>query len=161
MLFVSVAASSPAFAQSVIKRPVSKKMATKLAKGTFEVKLEPQPTLVGGDEAIGRLAMTKSFAGDLVGVSTGQMLGFQSTAVKGSGGYVAMETVTGTLSGRKGSFILQHIGTMQAGSYELNVSVVPDSGTGELVGIVGKFNIIIEGGKHFYELEYSLPEQKK
>jgi hypothetical protein len=34
---------------------------------------------------------------------------------------------------------------------------VPDSGTGEFIGISGDFKIIIEGGKHLYEFSYSLP----
>ena len=131
-----------------------------IAKGTFEVKSVPQAPDAAADPSIGRLLLTKQFAGDIDGTSTGQMLGVQSAAVEGSGGYVAMERITGTLHGRKGSFVLQHIGTMQGGKFDLNIGVVPDSGTDELKGVAGKFKIIIEGGKHFYEFEYSLPVSK-
>ena len=113
-----------------------------------------------GDPTIGRLGMAKQFAGDLDGTSKGQMLGTQSEAVEGSGGYVAMERFTGTLGGKKGSFTMQHIGTMQGGKFDLNIAVVPDSGTGELTGISGKLKIIIEGSKHLYEFDYSLPPGK-
>lgn len=153
------AAMSDLSAQTPDKNGLKKtKMTTKLAKGTFEVKITPQAEDPDGEPMIGRLAMTKQFVGDLSGTSKGQMLGFQSTSVEGSGGYVAMERVTGTLGGLKGSFILQHIGTMKPGKYEMNISVVPDSGTEELKGISGKFKIIIEGEKHLYEFEYSIPK---
>jgi len=79
------------------------------------------------------------------------------TETKSSAGYVAMERVTGKLHGRSGSFALQHSGTMTRGAQQLTITVVPDSGTGELVGLVGTMAIIIAEGKHLYELEYSLP----
>ena len=136
-----------------------KKVMTKAAKGTFEVKSTPQTEAENvGDPTIGRLSLAKQFNGDLEGTSKGQMLGSQSEAVRGSGGYVAMERFTGTLGGKKGSFTLQHIGTMQGGKFDLNVSVVPDSGSGELTGISGKMKIIIDGGKHSYEFDYSISQ---
>ncbi|CAN5494359.1 DUF3224 domain-containing protein [soil metagenome] len=132
-----------------------------VAKGTFEVKMTPLTAEENvGDATIGRLGMSKTYSGDLAGTAKGQMLGSQSEAVPGSGGYVAMERVTGTLNGKKGSFTLQHIGTMQGGKFDLNVAVVPDSGTGELTGIAGKLKIIIDGDKHLYEFEYSMPGAK-
>ena len=79
-----------------------------------------------------------------------------STSVKGSAGYVAMEKITGTLKGRSGTFILQHSGTMTRGEPQLKVSVVPDSGTGQLIGIAGTMDIKIADGKHSYDFEYTL-----
>lgn len=79
------------------------------------------------------------------------------TEVKGSAGYVLIERVTGTLQGRKGTFILQHTGTMNRGTPSLSITVVPDSGTGELAGLAGKLNIEITEGKHLYNFEYTLP----
>ena len=82
-----------------------------------------------------------------------------STAVKGSGAYVAIERVTGTLKGREGTFALQHMGTMTQNAPQLTINIVPDSGTGQLKGIAGKMNITIAAdGKHSYELEYTLPQ---
>ena len=81
-----------------------------------------------------------------------------STSVKGSAGYVAIERVTGTLNGKNGSFVLQHYATMTRGAPQLTITVVPDSGTGELEGLSGKMNIRIENGKHFYDFEYALGE---
>jgi hypothetical protein len=121
------------------------------AAGTFEVKLTPQEQTWG---VSGRMSIDKQFHGDLEAVSKGTML-TAMTAVKGSAGYVAIEHVTGTLAGRAGSFALQHTGTMTRGAPQLGVNVVPDSGTEELAGLAGNMKIIIEGGKHSYEFEYS------
>ena len=122
----------------------------------FEVKLTPQTPAAQGDSALGRLTIDKQFHGDLEGVSRGEML-TAMTPVDGSAGYVAIERVSGALHGRKGSFVLQHSGTMTRGAAELVISVVPDSGTGELAGITGRMVITIADGKHSYELEYALP----
>jgi hypothetical protein len=132
---------------------------TTRASGTFEIKLSPQAPDDDkpGSAAVGRLVIDKQFHGDLEATSKGQMLAVRS-AVDGSAGYVAMEQVTGTLHGRTGTFALQHSGTMTRGTPLLTVSVVPDSGTGDLVGLAGTMKIIIAGGKHSYELEYQLGE---
>jgi hypothetical protein len=128
------------------------------ANGTFDVKITPLGT---EDKAEGttlcRMSIDKQFHGDLTGTGKGEMLTGMAE-VKGSGGYVAIERVTGTLQGRAGSFILQHIGVMTRGEPQLSVTIVPDSGTGQLVGITGKLTITITDGKHFYELAYTLPE---
>jgi hypothetical protein len=131
---------------------------TTQASGTFDVKLVPQTDEKIGDSTIGRMSIDKQFHGDLEGSSKGQMLATTSADVKGSAGYVAMERVTGTLRGHTGTFALQHTGTMNRGAPTLSVTVVPDSGTGQLVGLAGKMEIIIADGKHSYKFEYSLPE---
>src|ERR1022692_3743197 len=123
------------------------------ASGTFEVKITPQPA-DGEDPAVGRMAIDKQFHGDLEATSKGQMLA-AVTSVKGSAGYVAIEQVTGSLRGRSGTFVLQHSGTMTRGTPQLIVSVVPDSGTGELVGLTGTMTITIADGKHSYDFEYT------
>jgi Protein of unknown function (DUF3224) len=72
---------------------------------------------------------------------------------------VAIERVTGTLSGRSGSFVLEHMGTMSRGVPQLAITIVPDSGTGQLAGLAGKFVVIIAAdGKHSYEFDYALPD---
>ena len=126
------------------------------ARGTFEVKMAPLPADATGDATLGRMSIDKQFHGDLEGTSQGQMLSAMG-GVKGSAGYVAMEKVNGTLKGRSGSFVLQHSGTMNRGAPQLIVSVVPDSGTDQLTGLAGVLEIIIEGGKHSYHFEYTLP----
>lgn len=128
------------------------------ARGTFEVKLTPQATGDKTEDAnLGRMLIDKQFRGDLEATSKGQMLSAM-TAVKGSAGYVAIEKVTGKLHGRSGTFVLQHTGTMNRGAQQLFVTVVPDSGTGELIGLSGMMNIIIADGKHSYEFDYTFVE---
>ena len=130
---------------------------TRNISGEFDLKMVPQPQ-EGGPDAPGRMLLDKRFHGALDATSVGQMLALM-TATKGSAGYVAMELVTGSLGGKRGSFTLQHSGTMTRGSPTLSVSVVPDSGTEALHGLGGQMKIRIEGGKHFYDFEYTLPDK--
>ena len=122
------------------------------ATGTFEVKLTPQ---ADEDSGLGRMTIDKQFHGDLEATSQGQMLAARSS-VKGSAGYVAMERVSGRLGGRVGTFVLQHSGTMTRGEPQLSVTVVPDSGTGDLTGLSGKMVIENAEGQHSYVFEYSI-----
>jgi hypothetical protein len=131
------------------------------AIGPFDVKLDPQAAdEKAGGAAISRMLLDKQLHGDLEATSKGTMLA-AGTAVKGSAGYVALEIVTGTLKGRTGTFVLQHSATMDRGVPTLSITVVPDSGTGQLTGLTGKMNIIIADGKHSYDFEYTLPEAPK
>lgn len=130
---------------------------TNHAKGPFDVKLAPQDDK-SEDATLGRMILDKQYHGDIEGTGKGQML-TGGTAVKGSGVYVAIERVAGTLHGHTGSFLLQHSGVMTRNEPHLSISVVPDSGTGDLEGITGKMDIQITAeGKHFYDFEYTLPE---
>lgn len=140
-------------------KPVKKGAVMSHAAGPFEVKLVPQaPEESAGGAAVGRMTIDKQYHGDLEAVGKGQMLA-STTAVPGSAGYVAMEQVSGTLHGRRGTFVLQRTGTMTRGVPQLSVTVVPDSGTGQLAGLAGRMDIkIAEGGKHSYDLECSLPD---
>jgi hypothetical protein len=125
------------------------------ASGTFDVKLTQQSIDEDSGTTLGRYALEKQFRGDLDATSKGEMLS-AGTQTKGSAGYVAQERVTGMLAGRSGSFVLQHTGVMNRGAPGLTITVVPDSGTGDLASISGTMNIIIEAGKHSYELDYNL-----
>ena len=127
---------------------------TQHATGTFEVKMMPADDK-SEDKSMGRMTIEKEWHGDLEGTSVGQML-TGGDVTKGSAGYVAIEKFTGTVNGRKGSFILQHSATMTRGVGQLTITVVPDSGTDQVRGISGKLIIKIEGGKHYYDFEYSL-----
>jgi hypothetical protein len=127
------------------------------ATGPFEVKTTAQDDK-SPDPLLGRYALDKQYHGDLEAVGVGQML-TAGTQVKGSGAYVAIEKVTGSLKSRTGSFVLEHMGTMTENVPQLVITIVPDSGTGGLKGIAGKMTITIAaGGKHSYDLEYTLPK---
>jgi hypothetical protein len=131
---------------------------TTRARGTFEVQLTQQGPDDHAEAApLGRMAIDKQFHGDLDATSQGQML-TAGTGVQGSAGYVAIERVSGTLHGRSGTFVLQHSGTMTRGAPHLTITVVPDSGTGQLVGLGGQMVITIADGQHAYDFEYTLAE---
>ena len=124
--------------------------------GTFEVRLTPQTSDGGSDPIVGRLSIDKQFRGELEATSKGEMLA-GGDPKKGSGGYVAIERVSGALNGHTGTFLLQHNGTMQSGNYKMDIIVVPGSGSDQLAGLDGKMEIIIKDGKHSYDFAYTLP----
>lgn len=127
------------------------------AAGTFEVKLVPEGTADAAEgTALSIMSIDKQFEGDLIGSSKGHMFASR-TESNGSAAYVAIERVVGVVGGRRGSFVLMHHGTMTADGQSLRVNVAPASGTGELTGIDGTLEIRIEGRKHSYEFEYTLP----
>ena len=127
------------------------------ATGTFSVTMQPQPwtEATAPGVTLGRLLLSKQYQGDLQASAQGQMLS-AVTGVKGSAGYVAIEVVSGTLHGKSGGFALQHRGVMTRGTPQLSVTVVPDSGSGDLTGLAGSLNIRIEQGQHFYDFDYTL-----
>ena len=129
------------------------------ASGSFEVQMQPQPPLDDSSTpgaTLGRLRLDKRYQGDLQATALAQMLS-AVTATAGSAGYVAIEHVSGTLHGRAGCFVLQHSGIMTRGDKQLSITVVPDSGTGELAGLEGRLDIGITEGRHFYAFDYALP----
>jgi hypothetical protein len=141
-------------------QPIKEPIMTMHAKGPFDVKLAPQPLAVedqGEGTSRGRMSLDKQYHGDLEAASKGEML-TAGTGVKGSAGYVAIEHVTGRLQGLAGGFVLQHNGVMTRGDGKLAISVVPDSGTGQLAGLTGTLTIRIEDGKHYYDFAYELPD---
>jgi hypothetical protein len=156
--YLSIAVVTWSCTQPLIASAFQKGPAMSHASGTFEVKLVPQTEDKNGDAALGRMTIDKQFHGDLEGTSKGQML-TGMTETKGSAAYVAIEKFSGTLKGRTGTFILQHMGTMNRGEPHLTVTVVPDSGTSQLAGLsIANFTFKIDEGKHSYEFDYTLPE---
>ena len=125
------------------------------ASGTFEVKVAPL-TLASADETRGRFSLDKQFQGEFTGSGQGEMLTAVGV-VQGSAVYVAVERVSGTLQGRRGAFAMHHTGIMARGAQQLSITIVPDSGTEQLEGIAGTMTITITDGKHFYNLDYTLP----
>ncbi len=125
--------------------------------GKFDVNLNPLDSCTQGQNGInlGRMSIDKTFYGELDATSEGEMLSAM-TSVQGSAGYVAIEQVIGSVSGKQGSFVLQHFGTMDKGKDRLILEVIPNSGSGELAGLVGEMAIKIEDRQHYYEFEYEL-----
>jgi hypothetical protein len=128
------------------------------ARGQFVVSMKPLAFEGANPEfKLGRMSIDKQISGDLTASTVGQMLSAM-TDIDGSAGYVAIERVAGVLNGKRGTFVLQHTGTMNRGAPSLEITVVPDSGTEELVGLAGDFKIDIAEGKHSYEFTYRLPD---
>ena len=124
------------------------------AHGTFDVSMEAEPPFLEQDGIkLNRNAIRKEFSGDVAGTSEAQMVAAY-TATPGSAGYVAIEHFSGSVDGKSGSFVLQHSGLMDRGEAALTVTIVPDSGTGELAGISGTLEIDNDAGEHSYVLEY-------
>jgi hypothetical protein len=126
------------------------------AHGTFTVKVQPLPSPPA--EGLSRYSLDKQIHGDLEATSKGEMIG-GGDPKQGVAGYVAVELITGTLNGKHGSFALQHSSTMDQNGMKMSIIVVPGAGTGELKGIAGTFTIKIENGQHFYDFDYTLPQQ--
>ena len=154
---LTLALAAGLFAQSGSKGSVT---VVNHAKGAFDIKMTPTPADDYADgKALGRVAADKQYHGDLEGSGKGQML-TATGEVKGSAVYVATERVSGKLGGRSGTFLLAHRGVMNRGAQQLEVDVVPDSGTGELQGIAGRLAInVTPDGKHVYDFEYTLPSK--
>jgi hypothetical protein len=127
-----------------------------IISGEFTVVMQPEAmSAVAADSGIGRMSLNKHYHGALAAEGKGEMLAYMDRAL-GSGVYVAVERVTGQVEGRSGSFLLHHTGVMTRNAPSLAVAVVPDSGTDELAGLRGGLNIRIEGGKHYYDFDYTL-----
>ena len=150
-LFLSPPQIDPAAAQSVPTQGA----AMSHAIGTFDVQITPIAAEADASaEAHGRLRIAKTFHGDIEGVGLGEMLAVRDGS---SGAYVAMERVTGTIDGRSGGFSLVHREIMDAGTQTLLITIVPGSGSGDLIGVSGVFHLTLADGEHRYDLEYSLP----
>lgn len=126
------------------------------ATGTFIVKMTPTAPSTEDHSGVGQIRLFKTYAGDMIGTGAGHML-MVRTATKGSAGYVALEKIEATLAGKSGTFLLQHHGIMDRGNPSLSVSVVPDSGDGDLLGISGTLKIEVADGDHHYVFDYLLP----
>ncbi len=150
---------APSIPVTVSRNSPASAMTSHLATGSFDVRLAPQSLSdVAAGSGLGRRSIDKRFHGELDATSTGEMLAF-SSATDGSAGYVALETVRGTLAGRRGSFVLQHSATMTRGAPAQSITVVPDSGTGALAGLGGRMIVEIgPGGAHGYRFEFTLPD---
>ena len=126
------------------------------ARGTFEVVMGGEPPYLEQDGlTLNRNFVYKEFFGDMAGTSQAQMLA-AFTATLGSAGYVAIEHFTGSVAGKQGSFVLQHSGVMSKGGAQLVVTIVPDSGAGDLAGISGTLEIGNDEGHHSYVLRYEI-----
>ena len=116
---------------------------------------EDEPFVAQGEVKLSRVRVTKTFSGEIVGTSTAALV--MCGAQEGSAAYVGLEQMLVSVRGRAGSFVLQHNATMTKTAQSLSLTIVPDSGTGKLVGISGQGRIEIDAeGGHTLILDYEL-----
>lgn len=128
------------------------------AAGTFQVSVKPADASdIGKAAGLGRMTIDKVWSGAIEGTSKGEMT---TAAVGTTMLYVALETMTVKVNGKSGSFVFAHKATMNTTdpkSGAMDIVVVPDTGTGELKGIDGSLQIIIDKSGHRYDFTYTLP----
>jgi hypothetical protein len=131
------------------------------AHGTFEVaSFEPtryeSPVTTG--VAVGFAYTDKVFHGGIAGRSRTQFTSAFDAATQ-TGTYVAMESFEGSIDGRAGSFNFAHMASTDGSSrFHFQLVVVPSSGTGELTGISGTGDVVIDDdGTHRITLDYQIP----
>ena len=100
-------------------------------------KYEPAAYFVPADgPVLTRIHVEESFSGDISGDGVVEFL--QAARADGSAIFVGIERVTGTVGGRRGTFLLQDAGTVADGIVSGDWFVVPGSGTGGLAGLRGE-----------------------
>jgi len=94
---------------------------------------------VEGGPKITRSLVTYSLTGTIEGDSS---LDYSMVYVSDSKAMVlGYEQVHVAIKGRLGTFVLRHEGAFDGGSATIELQIVPESGTGALVGISGKEQI--------------------
>ena len=102
-----------------------------------------------------RAGVTKTFTGDIEG--EGQVEYLMMYRSDGSATFVGLERVVGRIAGKAGSFVLQRIGMFEGGLAKESYSVIPGSGTGELMGLRGEGTSAVgHGNEHPMTLDYEL-----
>ena len=108
------------------------------AKATFKITgwdEKPYQEFEGGAK-LTRAKVTQAYQGEISG--TGEVEFLMSYAVNGTASFVGVELVKGTIAGKSGSFVIQHVGTYDSGGARSVWSIVPGTGIGGLAGITGK-----------------------
>jgi hypothetical protein len=123
---------------------------TSTATAAFDIdKWEPQATDQAAGNEFARVALSKTFTGEVAGTSTVEML---TAGNETSRAYVGFERLDVAVHGRKGTFVLQHA----ASDAGLTLRILTGSGTGELAGITGVAEIVNADGDHTFTLTYDL-----
>ena len=109
---------------------------------TFEIKEWNEEPF---DEAVGvakltRASVIKEYTGDIEGSSATEWL--MAYHPDKSAAFVGLERIKGTVGGRRGTLVLQHVGTFSEGAATATLTVV--SGTDELKGATGNGDLIAD-----------------
>ena len=130
------------------------------ATGTFQVTVKPAETSeIGKAAGLGRMTIDKVWSGGIEGTSKGEMT---VSSVGTAMAYVALETMVVKVDGKSGTFVFAHKATMDSTdpkSGAMDITVLPNTGTGDLKGIEGSLQITIDKSGHSYDFMYTLPAQ--
>jgi Protein of unknown function (DUF3224) len=118
------------------------------ASGHIEVKTYEPQAYEDVDEGpnLVEIHVTETFSGDIEGEGVVRFL--QASRDDGSASFVGIERVTGSIGGRRGTFLLQDAGTLEGNLVKGDWFVIPGSGTGELTGLRGEGGFEAELGQH-------------
>ena len=125
------------------------------ATARFAIKTWDEKPFAEGDDLpkLTRAIVTKTFSGDIAG--EGHVEYLMMYRADGSATFVGLERVVGRIGNKTGTFVLQRTGTFENGQAKDSYSVIPESGTGELVGLKGDGTSSVgHGMEHPFELSY-------
>jgi hypothetical protein len=130
---------------------------SKHAEGNFVIESWDQTEVDAHSGATTSTAVVrKAFSGDVAGSSVAHLV-LAVTSTEGSMAYVGLESLTVTVEGREGGFLLLHRATSTGGQALASWQIVDDSGTGALTGISGTAQIDSSTAVHGFTLDYDLP----
>ncbi|MCC7208875.1 MAG: DUF3224 domain-containing protein, partial [Anaerolineae bacterium] len=113
---------------------------------------EGQPAAEAKGLKVTRAQANYLYQGDVEGLSSVQYL--MVYREDGTGDYVGLEQVTGSVGGRSGSFVAEHRGTFDAQGVKGALRVVPGAGTGDLVGLRGEADVNLPGKETRYPMTF-------
>lgn len=120
---------------------------------TFEVKEWNEEAF---DEAVGVAKLTqasvaKEYSGDVEGTSATEWL--MAYHPDKSAAFVGLERIKGTVGSRRGTLVIQHVGTFSDGAAKATLTVV--SGTDELKDATGSGDLVADpSGRVSLDLEF-------
>jgi hypothetical protein len=125
------------------------------AKGAFKVsgmKDEPYEELAGGRK-LTRATGDQAYTGDIEGNGTVQWL--MSYRADGTAHFVGIWHVTGSIDGRKGSFVAESVGEFDGKASHGKLTILDGLADGELDGIRGQGTFTAPGGADAtYDIDY-------
>ncbi|MFD7260379.1 DUF3224 domain-containing protein [Streptomyces sp. NPDC059874] len=103
---------------------------------------------------LARAAVTNSFSGAIEAPGTSCSYTITYTG-ETAGAYAGMELLSGSVEGRKGTFVLEERGEFDASGTRCRFEVVPGSGTGELTGLSGSGGFTHRHGEESVEYTFT------
>jgi hypothetical protein len=100
---------------------------------------------IGGGAKLTNAKVTQSYAGAIEGTSSIEYL--MAYTIQGTASFVGLERVSGTVAGKTGTFVIQHVGAFAEGKARSSWSIVPGSGTEGLASLRGEGSYVAGHGE--------------